>query len=175
MAALKKKHRAVSIRSAVVRRSSMNHLSTLTASDLPSVTSSPRTRSAPGAARRWIARVSAALAIVFLGMDTAMKVLQLEPAVKATAELGYPAGTTVWLGVLGLALLALYVVPRTAPIGVVLWTAYLGGAVATHVRAGSPLLSHTLFPIIVAVLLWLPLYLRDARVRALLGRPRTDA
>ena len=71
------------------------------------------------------------------------------------------------LGLLQLALLALYLAPRTSILGAVLWTGYLGGAVATHVRVGSPLATHILFPIYVAALLWLGLWLRDARVRAL--------
>jgi hypothetical protein len=149
----------------------MNQLSALTASDLPSLPSTEGAARSTRGARRWIARCAAALAIVFLGMDAAMKLLQLEPAVKGTVELGYTSGTTFWIGALGLACLALYVVPRTAPLGAVMWTAYLGGAVATHVRVGHPLVTHTLFPVFVAVLLWLPLYLRDERVQALL-RPR---
>jgi hypothetical protein len=68
--------------------------------------------------------------------------------------------------------LILYVIPRTAPLGAVLWTGYLGGAIATHLRLDNPLFSHTLFPIYVAALLWGGLYLRDARVRALVGAAR---
>jgi len=63
--------------------------------------------------------------------------------------------------------LALYLVPRTAVLGAILLTGHLGGAIATHVRVGSPLLSHTLFPIYVALLLWGGLYLREPRLREL--------
>jgi hypothetical protein len=63
--------------------------------------------------------------------------------------------------------LALYLVPRTAIVGAVLWTGYLGGAIATHLRVNDPLLTHTLFPTYVAALLWGGLWLRDRRVRAL--------
>jgi hypothetical protein len=63
----------------------------------------------------------------------------------------------------------LYVIPRTAPLGATLLTAYLGGAVATHLRLGNPLFTHTLSPVYVAILLWGGLYLRDARVRAAVG------
>ena len=73
------------------------------------------------------------------------------------------------LGILQLVLLALYLVPRTALLGAVLWTGYLGGAVATHVRVGNPLVSHVLFPVYVAALLWGGLWLRDRRTRALLA------
>lgn len=115
----------------------------------------------------WTARILAGLAVLFLAFDTTVHILQLAPALKGAQELGYPPGVVVWLGVVQLVCLGLYVVPRTAPLGAILWTGYLGGAIATHVRLENPLLSHTLFPVYVAVLLWLPLYLRDARVRGL--------
>ena len=68
------------------------------------------------------------------------------------------------LGVLELVCLALYLLPQTAVFGALLWTGYLGGAVASHVRIGNPMLTHVLFPIYVATLLWLGLWLRDARL-----------
>jgi hypothetical protein len=64
----------------------------------------------------------------------------------------------------------LYLIPRTAPIGALLWTGYFGGAIVTHLRVGDPLLTHILFPIYVSALLWGGLYLRDPRVRAVLGK-----
>jgi len=118
-------------------------------------------------AKLWAARISFGLAIAFLTFDTCLKILQLAPAMRAAEELGYPTGSFVWIGLVELGCLMLYVARRTAPIGAVLWTGYLGGAVATHVRLAHPLLSHTLFPLYVAVLVWLPLYLRDERVRRL--------
>jgi hypothetical protein len=66
----------------------------------------------------------------------------------------------------------LYVVPRRAPLGAILWTGYLGGAIATHLRVDNPLFSHTLFPTYIAALIWGGLYLRDARVRALVRGAR---
>ena len=89
-------------------------------------------------------------------------------AVEATAQLGYPEGVILGLGVIELVCLIVYLVPSTAVLGAVLWTGYLGGAVATHVRVGNPLLSHTLFPIYVATFLWLGLWLRDQRLRSVL-------
>jgi hypothetical protein len=68
--------------------------------------------------------------------------------------------------------LVVYLIPRTAVLGAILWTGYLGGAIATHVRVGNPLFSHLLFPVYVAALLWAGLWLRDERVRAVL-RART--
>jgi hypothetical protein len=124
---------------------------------------------APSTAAKWTARVLAGLAVALLTFDTALKVFQLAPAVESAAELGFPTSAFLWIGVFEVACLALYLVPRTAPLGAILWTGFLGGAIATHVRLENPLFSHTLFPIYVAILLWLPLWLRDARVRSLLG------
>jgi hypothetical protein len=83
-------------------------------------------------------------------------------------ELGYPESAVFWLGIVELLCLAVYLVPRTAVSGAALWTGYLGGAVASQVRVGNPLFSHTLFPVYVAALLWAGLWLRDERLRALL-------
>jgi hypothetical protein len=119
-------------------------------------------------ARLWTGRILSGLAIAFLALDTAMKLLQVAPAVETTAQLGYPASSVLVIGLIELACLAAYAFPRTARIGAVLLTGYLGGAIATHLRVGSPLLSHTLFPIYLAAMVWGGLYLRDRRVRQLL-------
>jgi hypothetical protein len=108
------------------------------------------------------------LAALFLLMDAVMKLLALAPAVEGTLQLGYPEAVVVPLGLVLIACLVVYVVPRTSVLGAVLLTGYLGGAIATHVRVGSPLFSQTLFPIYVAALVWGGLWLRDARLRALL-------
>jgi hypothetical protein len=102
-----------------------------------------------------------------------MKVLEVPMAVEGTTSLGYPASVIFGLGVVQLLCLALYLIPRTALLGAVLWTGYLGGAIATHVRIGNPLFSHVLFPIYIAAFLWVGLWLRDLRVRAVfpLRRP----
>jgi hypothetical protein len=112
--------------------------------------------------------VLTALVALFLAFDTAIKVLQLAPAVEGTTALGYPADRVLPIGVIELVCLALYLVPRTSVLGALLLTGYLGGAIATHVRVGSPLLSHTLFPIYVACLVWGGLYLRETGLRELL-------
>ena len=119
-------------------------------------------------ARLWTGRLLSGLAILFLAFDTSMKLLLAAPAVEGTAQLGYPASSVLAIGIIQLVCLAAYAFPRTARIGAVLLTGYLGGAIATHLRVGSPLLSHTLFPIYVAALVWGGLYLRDRRVRSLL-------
>ena len=111
--------------------------------------------------------VLTAFVALFLTFDTVIKVLRLPPAIQGTTELGYPADTVLWIGIIELVCAGLYLVPRTSVLGALLLTGYLGGAIATHVRVGSPLLSHTLFPIYVALVLWGGLYLREARLRAL--------
>lgn len=122
----------------------------------------------PSRAALWGGRVMSGLGCLFLALDATMKLLQRPEAVQGTVELGYPASVIPGLGVVQLVCLALYLWPRTAVLGAVLWTGYLGGAVATHVRLEHPWLSHTLFPVWVALLLWGGLWLRDRRVRAVL-------
>jgi hypothetical protein len=114
------------------------------------------------------ARIMGAVVGLFLTFDSVGKVIPLPPMVDGTVRLGYPATAVRALGIIELACLALYLFPRTAVLGAVLLTGYLGGAIATHVRMGSPLLSHTLFPIYVAVLVWGAVYLTEDRVRALI-------
>jgi hypothetical protein len=127
------------------------------------VPGSPRSRRA-----LWGGRAMSAVAVLFLLFDAGVKVLQLPIAVEATTRLGYTTDVLFWLGLLELACLAVHLVPRTAVLGAVLWTGYLGGAVATHVRVGNPLLGEALFPVYVALLLWGGLWLRDERLRAVL-------
>ena len=113
-------------------------------------------------------RVVSGLAVLFLTFDVMIKLLRLPVALGTMQELGYPESLVVPIGVIGLVCLIAYVVPRTALIGAVLWTGYLGGAIATHVRVENPLFSHVLFPIYIALFIWGGLWLRDPRVRALL-------
>ena len=122
----------------------------------------------------WTGRILTTLVTLFLLFDCGIKLLRLPAAVEGTAQLGYPTGVVFGLGVVLLGCLVLYLIPRTAIFGAVLLTGYLGGAIATHVRVGHPLLTHTLFPIYVAALIWGGLLLRDARLRALIG-PRVPA
>ena len=113
----------------------------------------------------WVGRGLTALPLLFLTFDTAIKVLVLPVAVDATGRLGYAPGTVFAIGAIEAICLVCYLVPRTALLGAVLLTAYFGGAIATHVRAGSPLFTHTLFPVYLAVLLWAGLWLRNAQAR----------
>lgn len=116
----------------------------------------------------WAGWIMSGFAALFLLFDAAVKVLELPLAVEATTQLGYPQSVIVGLGLLQLACLVIYLLPRTSVLGAVLWTGYLGGAIATHLRVGSPLFSHTLFPIYVAALLWGGLWVRDERLRSVL-------
>ena len=117
---------------------------------------------------RWAGRILSTLAVLFLIMDSGIKILKLAPAVQGTVGLGYAESAVVPIGVVLLLCTALYVFPRTAILGAVLLTGYLGGAVASQVRAGNPLFTHVLFPVYFAALMWGGLYLRDASLRVLL-------
>lgn len=97
--------------------------------------------------------------------DASIKIMQAPVAIDGTVKLGYPAGVVLGLGIIQAICLALYLWPRTFILGVVLWTGYLGGAIATHVRMGNPLFSHILFPVYVAALLWGGLWLRNRKLR----------
>jgi hypothetical protein len=98
-----------------------------------------------------------------------MKLIKPPPVVQATVDLGYPESSIIGLGIVLLACVVLYVIPKTSLLGAILLTGYLGGAVATHVRVGSPLFTHTLFPVYLGVLVWGGLFLRDPRIRMLIG------
>jgi hypothetical protein len=116
----------------------------------------------------WTGRVLSWLAVLFLLFDSTGKLLQVQPVVEGAIQLGYPRDVVFSLGVLLLFCVAAYAIPRTSVIGAQLLTGYLGGAVATHVRVGSPLFSHVLFPAYLGALLWGGLILRDPRLRAFL-------
>ncbi|ABF87676.1 conserved hypothetical protein [Myxococcus xanthus DK 1622] len=116
----------------------------------------------------WTGRVLSGIAVLFLLFDATGKLLQIPEAQQGAVELGYPVSVLFGLGIVQLACLAVYLTPRLSVLGAILWTGYLGGAVATHVRVGNPLFSHMLFPVYIATLLWLGLWLRDARLRAVL-------
>lgn len=107
-----------------------------------------------------------ALPALFLVFDGVMKLVKPAIVVEATVELGYPESVILGLGIVLLGCTALYVVPRTAVLGAILLTGYLGGAVATHVRVGAGLFP-IIFPVILGALLWGGLYLRDGRLRLL--------
>jgi hypothetical protein len=116
----------------------------------------------------WTGRIISALPVLFLLMDGAMKLFKPAFVVEATVKLGYSESVIVPIGVVLIVCTILYLIPKTSVLGAILLTGYLGGAVATHVRTGESLFS-IVFPVIFGVLLWLGLYLRDTRLRALFG------
>lgn len=115
----------------------------------------------------WTGRIMSAVPIGFLIMDGVMKLIKPAMVVDATVNLGYRENVILPLGIVLLAGTVLYAIPRTAVLGAIWLTGYLGGAVATHVRMGESVFS-IVFPIIFGVLIWGGLFLRDARVRALI-------
>lgn len=131
---------------------------------------SPRTSSSTAAL--WTGRVLSGIAVLFLTFDTLIKFSGAKQAVDTMTQLGWQPHALPIIGTIEVVCLILYLVPRTAPLGALLWTGYLGGAIATHLRIGNPLFGYVLFPTYVAALLWGGLYLRDARVRALFARNR---
>jgi len=116
----------------------------------------------------WPGRVLTAVPVLFLAFDVTIKLMKIQPVVDSFTQLGIPVELARVVGTVELICLVLYCIPRTAVLGVILLTGYLGGAVLTHLRIGSPLLSHTLFPIYIGIMLWGALWLRDLRVRVLI-------
>lgn len=148
-------------------------MSTLIAHDLETPFVAPAARlasAAPALSKLRVrsGRVLSGLALAFLSFDCALKLLALAPAVQGTRELGYPEHSVQTIGIIQLVCVALYAVPRSAALGAILLTGYLGGAIATHVRLDNPLFSHILFPLYIAALVWGGLYLRDPRLSVLL-------
>ena len=111
--------------------------------------------------------VISAIPVLFLLFDSVIKLMVIDAVVESFGQLGYPVSVALGIGLVELICLVLYVIPRTSVLGAILLTGYLGGAVATHVRVGSPVFTHALFPIYVAALLWGGLFLREGRLRAL--------
>ena len=115
----------------------------------------------------WTGRVLSGLPSLFLLVDGVMKLVKPAIVVDTTTQLGYPERVILPLGVALLGCTIIYLIPRTAVLGVILLTGYLGGAVATHVRAGDGWFP-IVFPLIFGVMIWGGLYLRDERLRALI-------
>ena len=130
--------------------------------------------SAPVPSRKliWVGRVITAIPVLMLLMSGVMKVMRVPMVVDGFAKMGYPANTVVPIGIVEIACTVLYVIPRTAVLGAILVTAYLGGATNTHVRAGEPFYGAVLF----GVMVWLGLLLREPRLWPLLPlrKPSTN-
>lgn len=119
-------------------------------------------------AAMWSGRVLSALLVLFLLFDGAIKLVPLEIVTETSLQLGIPTHLARTLGVLTLLGALLYAIPRTSVLGAILLTGYLGGAIYVHVRADSPLFSHTLFGVYLGLIMWGGLWLRDPAVRVLL-------
>ena len=127
----------------------------------PPATNGPRTM-------LWAGRILTLLSVLFMIFDIGIKLADLQVVRDSLVQLGYRPDFGRTIGVIELICLALYLVPRTSALGAVLFTAVMGGAIATHMRVGDPLVSHTLFGVYLGAALWGGLWLRDSGVRALL-------
>lgn len=126
----------------------------------------PSTASTPKA-MLWAGRALFALAVLFMIFDVAIKLLDMQIVRDTMAQLGYAPDLGRTIGIIEAVCLILYIVPRTSILGAVLLTAVMGGAIATHIRVGDPLLSHILFGVYLGAALWGGIWLRDARLRAI--------
>jgi hypothetical protein len=116
----------------------------------------------------WTGRFFSGFAVAFLILDLYFKFALPPEAQESARQLGWPMTAFFGLGIVEAVCLILYLIPRSSVLGAILWTGYLGGAIATHVRVGNPLFTHILFPVYVALFLWVGLWLRNARLREVL-------
>ncbi len=121
-------------------------------------------------AELWSGRILSGLVILFLLFDGAIKLLPLSAVTETMDRIGYGSSETMAraLGVITIACTMLYAIPPTSVVGAILLTGYLGGAIAAHIRIGSPLFSHTLFGLDLGLMVWGGLWLRDRQLRTLL-------
>ena len=129
----------------------------------------PRTTPFPSSTSTRVGRALTGLVSAFLLFDSAIHLLNIAVVEDGARTLGFDPATMPFIGLLELACLALYVVPRTSLLGAVLLTGYLGGAFCAQLRIEAPVFSTLLFPVYVGVLAWAGLYLRDARLRGLVS------
>jgi len=130
--------------------------------ELDYATPVPRKATAPW--MLWTGRILSTLIVLFMLMDGVMKLIKPQFVVEATTKLGYPESSIRPIGAAALAGAILYAIPQTSVLGAILLTGFLGGAVATHVRAGE---QSYVFAIVFGIVTWLGIYLRDARLRRL--------
>ncbi|MBX3243400.1 MAG: DoxX family protein [Acidobacteria bacterium] len=118
--------------------------------------------------RPWAGYIVTGLVTAFLLMDAVVKFIQPAGIEENVLPLGYTMEQMIPVGIILLICLVIYLIPQTSILGAILLTGYLGGAVATHFRVGSPLFSHTLFPVYIGVLVWLGIFLREPRLRSII-------
>jgi hypothetical protein len=118
----------------------------------------------------WAGRIITGLVIAFMVFDVGIKLIEMEMVRDNMLRLGYPLGLAggFQIGVLEAICVILYVIPRTSVLGAILLTGVMGGAIASHLRVGDPLLSHTLFGVYLGLLIWGGIYLRNPRLRELI-------
>jgi hypothetical protein len=117
----------------------------------------------------WAGRIISGLIVLFMLFDASVKLLKLPAAIEGTIRLGYPASLVLPIGIVALGCVVLYAIPRTAVLGAILLTGYFGGATATQVRVQD---MWFVMPIILGILAWAGLYLRDEGLRALIPLKR---
>jgi len=119
---------------------------------------------------RWTGRVLSGLVVVFLLFDGAVKLVPWPIVTETMDRMGYGSSESLarTLGVITVACTVLYAIPPTSILGAILLTGYLGGAMASHVRIGSPLFTHTLFGLYLGLMVWGGLWLRDGSLRDLI-------
>jgi hypothetical protein len=130
-------------------------------------TATATTPAAPGKGALWGGRVASGLVAFALTMSAIMKISKAPPVIEGFTKFGFPDATIRPIGILELTCVALYLIPKTRLFGAILVTAYLGGAVVTHVRVGEPFFG----PVVLGVLAWVGLTLRDPRLRDLVTKP----
>jgi hypothetical protein len=129
-----------------------------------------QTASSPGSTSKksvWAGRIISGLITAFMIFDGVIHIMRPAPVVDGFAKLNFPLRFAVPLGIVELLCIVLYVLPSTSILGAILLTGYLGGAVAIQLPAGNPFFGEILFPVYIGVFLWGGIYLRDARLRAL--------
>ncbi|MFE3289607.1 DoxX family protein [Rhodococcus sp. NPDC059234] len=134
----------------------------------PTATATPPATGSISPRARLAGRIVSGLAVLFFLFDSITHIANVEQVRTAMADLGFDPSLNRVFGVVLAACLILYVIPATSILGAVLLTGYLGGAVATNLLTEQPILSTTLAPIYFGILVWGGLYLRDARVRAIM-------
>lgn len=112
----------------------------------------------------WAGRIISALPVLLLLFSGMMKLMKPPSVMEGFVRLGYPESLALGIGIVELACVAIYLVPRTSVLGAILLTGYLGGATATHLRIGEPVFA----PIILGTMIWAGLFFRDVRLRALI-------
>jgi len=118
-------------------------------------------------AMRWTGWALTGVFVLFMLMDVGIKLMRFPIVDETMVQLGFRTGVGFWIGILETILLILYVIPRTAVLGAILFMGIFGGAIAIHLRNDDPLLTHVLFGLYLGPFMWGGLWLRDPALRSL--------